>query len=145
VHACGRVSPSGDSKVSGFMTTIAHTAVGGAMGAGGANAPVSFMLGAVSHYPLDIIPHWDLENMWIDTALTLGALAALLIFFGNGPVFWGALGGALPDLEHLLPHRRKLYPSHGARHGRPLGGAHAFVQLALIVLCGWLIFAGGRS
>lgn len=127
------------------MTTIAHTAVGGAIGAFGANAPLSFILGAVSHYPLDILPHWDLKKMWIDTVLTIGGLALLLIFFGGGPIFWGALGGALPDLEHLLPHRKKLYPSHGPRHGRQLKFPLASIQLGLICACAWIMIIRGTQ
>ncbi len=125
------------------MTAIAHTAVGGAIGAFGANAPLSFFLGAISHYPLDIIPHWDLKNMWIDTVLTFGGLTLLLIFFGNGPIFWGALGGALPDVEHLFPHRKKVFPSHGPRHGRPLALPLASIQLGLIGACAWIMVTRG--
>jgi len=127
------------------MTAVAHTAVGGAIGAFGMNAPVSFILGALSHYPLDIIPHWDLEKIWIDTVLTIGSLVTLLIIFGNGPIFWGALGGALPDLEHLLHLGKKIYPSHGVRHGRPLSRPYASIQIVMILASSGIMIARGIS
>jgi hypothetical protein len=111
------------------MTTITHTAVGAALGSVGVGSPASFLIGAASHLPLDLVPHWDIKRVWIDTVLTFGALGALLALWGASPVFWGAIGAALPDLEHLLPLPRKYVPGHGTRHGRALGVRHAATQV----------------
>lgn len=119
------------------MTTITHAAVGGLIGSLGLGAPASFLLGTASHLPLDLVPHWDLKKTWIDTILTLGGLAALLVWTGGSPLFWGAAGGALPDLEHLLPLRRKYVPGHGKSHGRRLGASFASIQVVIMALCVW--------
>jgi len=121
------------------MTTITHTAVGGMLGSFGLGSPASFLLGIASHFPLDLIPHWDIKRPWIDTLLTLGGLGLLLLLFGSSPVFWGAAGGALPDLEHILPIGRKLVPCHGATHGRSLGLRHAGVQVGVLLACSVVI------
>ncbi|MFH1277659.1 MAG: hypothetical protein ABIK65_04710 [Candidatus Eisenbacteria bacterium] len=116
------------------MTTITHAAVGGMIGSFGLGAPASFLLGTASHLPLDLVPHWDFKQTWIDTILTLSGLAALLAFTGPSGVFWGAAGAALPDLEHLLPLRRKYFPGHGKTHGRALPGRFLAVQGAIILV-----------
>ncbi|MBM3319079.1 MAG: hypothetical protein FJY73_00185 [Candidatus Eisenbacteria bacterium] len=116
------------------MTTITHAAAGAALGSLGLGSPASFLAGMASHLPLDLVPHWDLKRTWIDTVLTVGALGALWIATGASPLFWGAAGAALPDLEHLLPLRRKYFPGHGARHGRALGRAHALPQALLFAV-----------
>ena len=121
------------------MTTVTHAAVGGLIGSAGLGSPVSFLLGMGSHLPLDLVPHWDIKRPWIDTVLTLGTLGVLYLLFGSHPVFWGAGGAALPDLEHLLPLRRKLFPGHGRTHGRRLGWNHAWHQAAIVVLAGAVI------
>jgi len=114
------------------MTTVTHAAVGGLIGSAGLGSPVSFLLGMASHLPLDLVPHWDIRRPWIDTVLTLGALVILFLLFGSHPIFWGAGGAALPDLEHLLPLRRKLFPGHGRSHGRRLGQEHAWLQGVIV-------------
>jgi hypothetical protein len=121
------------------MTTITHTAVGAAIGTLGLGAPASFLVGMGSHVPLDLVPHWDIKRTWIDTLCTSAALVALLIWTGSSPVFWGAAGGALPDLEHLLPLPRKLFPAHGRVHGRALGPRHFALQAALIALSAFAV------
>ncbi len=127
------------------MTTFTHTAVGGALGCAGLGSAGSFAAGFVSHFPLDLIPHWDLKSKWMESCLTLGALGLLFALFGPTPVFWGALGGALPDLEHLLPFSRKFYPSHGRLHGKALGPTHALVQAGIVLVCAGLIYRVGLS
>jgi hypothetical protein len=118
------------------MTTITHTAVGGALGSLGLGPFASFAVGFGSHLPLDLVPHWDIKQTWVDTLLTVAALGAILLVQGGSPVFWGAAGGALPDLEHLLPLPRKYFPGHGAHHGRALGVRHAWWQGVLAGIAG---------
>lgn len=123
------------------MTTITHAAVGGMIGSFGLGAPASFLLGTASHLPLDLVPHWDFKRTWIDTVLTVGGLGGLLLFAGPSPVFWGAAGAALPDLEHLLPLRRKYFPGHGKSHGRALPRSHLALQGVILLLSVGRIFA----
>ena len=130
--------PAGRPRPAG-MTTITHTAVGGMIGGLGFGSPVSFLLGVASHLPLDLVPHWDIKRVWIDTVLTIGCLLFLLVLFGSSPIFWGAAGGALPDLEHLVFRGKKLFPGHGGAHGRTLSIAHAWWQLLILAaFCVWL-------
>ncbi len=121
------------------MTTIAHTGVGGVAGSLGLGSPASFLLGAALHLPLDLIPHWDIKKIWIDAIITVTALIGLLVLCGPSPVFWGAVGGALPDMEHLLPLSRKYFPGHGERHGRSLGRGNAVFQAVLSVVCFFVV------
>ncbi|MFH1681415.1 MAG: hypothetical protein ABIH26_12345 [Candidatus Eisenbacteria bacterium] len=123
------------------MTTITHAAAGAAIGSLGLGSPASFLAGMASHLPMDFVPHWDIKRTWIDTLLTLGALGAAFALTGSSPLFWGAAGAALPDLEHLLPLGRKYFPGHGARHGRALGRSHAAEQVVLLAL---FLFAAVR-
>ena len=125
------------------MTTLTHAAVGGVLGTCGFGSTTTFVLGVASHYPLDLIPHWDLKYKWLDTVLTLGVLGALLALYGPGPVFWGAAGGALPHQEHKLPTQRKIFTSQGPAHGRPLPGRFAAVQGAVFLASAFLIVRFG--
>jgi hypothetical protein len=136
-------------------------AVGGALGSlvDGRAAPLAIGLG--SHIVLDVIPHYEFEKMWIEVVVVTGVLGALLVLgHGNSAVFWGALGGVLPDIENLLwkqgvlPGRWKVFPGHNRRlrrfvpHGRPLPVRHAWWQVGMVaagvfVAVRGLVGAGG--
>jgi hypothetical protein len=96
------------------MMAVAHAAVGAAIGHVAPSAPAAAALGFVAHGLLDLPRHQDLD-LDVELVLTAGALTACGILFGlRRPEFWGAVGCAAPDLEHLPPfHRpRKLFPTH---------------------------------
>lgn len=128
------------------MTVLTHMAVGGALGSlvGGRIAP--FALGLGSHVVLDVIPHYEFERMWIEAAVAVGVLGGLIaVGRADTGVFWGALGGVLPDIENLLwkqgilPGRWKVFPGHNRRlrkylpHGRSLPLRHVWWQVGLVV------------
>jgi len=140
------------------MCSVTHVAVGALIGSFFGNSLASFFVGMVSHIPLDVIPHLDFENMWVDAALTVALLAGVLAVFGFSPVFFGALGAVAPDLENLLwrigvlPEERKVFPTHSGliKHGatRPAKGLWASVALAAVsvaIVAVAALIGGNRS
>jgi hypothetical protein len=122
-------------------------AVGGALGSLVDGRAAPFALGLGSHILLDVIPHYEFEKMWVEAAIAAGVLGLLLALgYGGSAVFWGALGGVLPDIENLLwkqgvlPGRWKVFPGHNRRlrrffpHGRALPARHAWWQATLVVV-----------
>jgi hypothetical protein len=117
------------------MLLVTHVAVGAALGEavrGLPDAPlIAFVLGWISHYVLDALPHWEKlygekfpsfetqasVKKWprasvisasIDVLLTVLFLAYFVWRDPNGPfyvnpVFWGGLGAILPDLLTNTP------------------------------------------
>lgn len=111
------------------MLLATHFTVGLAIGSRSATPEIAFVLGFLSHFLLDRIPHWDgveaspedgkvhwkdhknLIAVWREIAIT-----ALLVWYALSrgmlawnvhlPVFWGAFGALLPDMlwipHHLL-------------------------------------------
>ncbi len=137
------------------MTVLAHMAVGGALGSlvGGRAAP--FALGLGSHILLDVIPHYEFEKIWVEAAIAVGVLGTMIALgHGDSAVFWGALGGVVPDFENLLwrrgilPDRLKVFPGHSRRlrryipHGRTLPVRHAWWQAALVAACAFVAVRG---
>jgi hypothetical protein len=140
------------------MCSVTHVAVGALIGSLLGNSAASFLAGIVSHIPLDAVPHFDFENLWVDAALTVALLVAVLVVFGFSPVFFGALGAVAPDIENLLwrvgvlPEERKIFPTHSGfiRHGTtrrakgPWAGiAMAVVSVLIVVVAA--IIGGNRS
>lgn len=93
---------------------------------------MAFLLGFFSHALLDVMPHHDpgrsdLAGLSFHTAFNLGGLYTTGKIYqrleGDSRVLWGALGGILPDLEHILfagscwsgNCPRKIYPSHNGK------------------------------
>jgi hypothetical protein len=102
--------------------------------------------GAASHAALDIVPHDDPfgeRAEIVATAVMLAVVAALTR--ADTRTMVGAIGGALPDLEHVLPWGRDgklLFPTHmgGKLHGvlplrRKLGGAAQLGLAAALAAC----------
>jgi hypothetical protein len=115
------------------MITITHTLAGAAIGYAVRDvsyAPaIAFGLGWASHYALDTIPHWEglikpdiygldltknvprivIIQATLDVLLAAAIIISVLIFngelsaFWQSPIFWGALGGAFPDLVDNVP------------------------------------------
>jgi len=111
-----------------------HGVVGGALGAWLARNPLeAFAVGFLSHALLDVMPHHDpVEEDPLDVgffvAFNLGALFVAHETYrahdDDQRILWGAIGGMLPDLEHLLFYEQcegfelcsaKLYPTHNNR------------------------------
>ncbi len=106
------------------MIVSIHVATGAALGAATGSQKAALAAGPFLHYLADALPHEDLDDMnWeIGTGLLLvAALAAVRGPFD--PTVLGALSACSPDVEHLLPLPRKLFPAHrgGGRHRRGAG------------------------
>jgi hypothetical protein len=127
------------------LTVITHLAVGAAVGSFTDNAGGAALLGLLSHVPLDVLPHYEFEKMWVEVAAVLAVFAAMLAAgMARTGIFWGALAAVVPDIENLLwrmgvlPDERKIFPGHSPRlarffpHGRSLGPRHALTQVAMI-------------
>jgi len=133
---------------------VTHATVGG-LTAGTAGHPViAFLGGVISHIVLDAVPHHDYKRLlWgvFDFILSLG-----IIFFFYwqpqffpGRFFWGALGGALPDVEVVFHYLLgegipRIFPSHtGLTPHRSLKWPAGFwVQglLIIAVVAGWCCY-----
>ena len=105
--------------------------------------------GLASHFAADVVPHRDLDTATeaVLVALTLWGIAR---WQGWGsPSFWGALGGALPDLENALHGRgeaaaaRKLFPTHRGLHGPEC--PYLAPQLLVAAACVAVLAASGSE
>lgn len=89
---------------------------GGAIGEMTGNPFTAFFLAILSHYILDLIPHFDnfLENgkwSWKQIVFTSIDLLVFIIFWIHfkpaitlsSPFWWGAFGGLAPDLIDNVP------------------------------------------
>lgn len=114
------------------MTLSAHVAVGSAVGLATGNPVAGFMFGWISHHIADATAHSDAGSVGADVGSVMGdqkvlrmvfidifLAAAILILFAlytdrSTLVFWGALGGAFPDLVDNCPFwspvLRKYFP-----------------------------------
>lgn len=129
------------------MALTTHLLVGAAIGSQVHSLAAIFILGLISHFVLDRLPHWDyagnldqeikrhLPKFILKTSVDF-LLGSLFIYlnFKNSPVqtyvLWGAFSSILPDgllmLEHLLKlyfHRRfwpleKVARLHSRNHNR---------------------------
>ncbi len=131
------------------MCVFTHFAAGALVGAFAPHAALAPLFGLGSHVALDVLPHYDFDNMRLEIFLGLVALGILL----TGGVFSfaiiaGGLAGVLPDLENLLwktgvigekrkvfPGHTKGFPKHGPRAGRiNLAGQFLFSAAILAYL-----------
>lgn len=123
------------------MILITHAIVGGALGSfPGENPGVAFVLGFVSHFLLDMIPHWDYElasayedkenHLNNDIVLNKGFVKDLfkigldafsgivipvLLFKGLpgvsiAAVFFGVVGALFPDFLQFAYFRLRIAP-----------------------------------
>jgi len=103
------------------MLFTPHTLIGGAIGAEVNNVPLAFVLGFISHFILDFIPHFDTtdngkftlrQNLIIGIDLLLGGY--LLLHYWSSldyspAFFFGALGAITPDLLDIVPFWNKSF------------------------------------
>ncbi|OGY91784.1 MAG: hypothetical protein A3H70_02610 [Candidatus Komeilibacteria bacterium RIFCSPLOWO2_02_FULL_48_11] len=150
------------------MYLTIHAAAGAAIGQFISNPLLAFILGFVSHFILDIIPHGD-EGIkhwkWFKTDLGRLAAATLIDFFVLCAVamYWliyspvnvfpgmiyGMAGAVLPDtlwgLHELTgtPLLNWYSKSHSSLHHilkKPLAVQHGFlIQIPLLLAFTWLI------
>lgn len=126
-----------------------HAVVGAALGYWlGQNPVYSFAIGLLSHALLDMMPHHDPVltdrlDVGVFVAFNLGTLFTTAELWrsndNDSRILWGAIGGMLPDLEHILFFKacggfalceKKIYPSHNGLLPHP-GNAPLLVGYAL--------------
>ena len=125
------------------MIVSLHVATGAAGGAITRSRPKAIALGLVLHALGDRMPHHDIESQRFETRS--GAVCALALALRYGPlspVTVGALAASAPDVEHLLPLPRKIFPSHAIEGWHREGGVPAWAQLlAAGAILGYLLSA----
>jgi hypothetical protein len=119
------------------MICALHALLGAALGKS-QKKPQAFLTGILSHFFADLVPHRDFSPE-LETLLVLGTLAGIGAGKGWGsPAFWGAVGGALPDLENGLAYcqrqGRLVFPTHTGLHGAKVTELYSQLGLALICL-----------
>lgn len=104
---------------------LTHVATGALAGRRCAGPIEALLSGVVMHALMDVAPHAEVHDTRFEVASSVAGIATLAAACGlRSPLTWGAIGGALPDIEHVLPHvirpRRELFPSHryGWMHSR---------------------------
>lgn len=114
------------------MIVSLHVATGAAFGALVGSRRRAVSLGALLHFLGDVMPHEDIPSRPFEIASGVAALSVLAARRGPlDPAVWGAAACAAPDLEHLLPLRRELFPSHRWAPFHRSGGVPASVQLVV--------------
>ena len=116
------------------MTLSAHIVVGSAVGLATGNPALGFFAGFLSHHIIDAIPHSDAGSLgadinnifkntrglvWVAADIFLAFLIFCFILFKtdfSSAVFWGAVGGAAPDIidnsPFWSPTLRKVFPTN---------------------------------
>lgn len=159
------------------MLFTTHILAGAALGATTDSPGIAFGIGLVSHHLLDWIPHFDTGSLFngkkrpknltpqeffiasLDVMMGLGFLAIIWLTT-NQPItiFWGAIGGVIPDLADNIPvvkdkFRQTTFGSwfhafHVKFHktlpiAKIIGGLA--IQFLIIILSVWLIIGGNQQ
>jgi hypothetical protein len=104
------------------MILAVHVPAGALAGGLGAKSSTAFGWGVLSHAALDLVPHKDVFGERAEIGMTAAMLTLVAIITRlDARALSGAIGGALPDLEHLMPWVR--------RGGRPVFPTHASARL----------------
>ena len=120
------------------------------------------LVGFASHLALDIAPHYDPDSeigYVVDSLVGCAALAFIATNRDmrradvNGAALWGAVGGALPDLELLvnlfkdIDTEEYILPWHNGTltHRQTHIPGSTASQVALIVVLLWLVAAKARK
>jgi hypothetical protein len=112
------------------MIVALHVATGAALGSAVGSRRAAVPLGVLAHFLGDVMPHHDIPSRRFEIASGVAALGLLALARGPlDPATLGAAACSSPDLEHLLPLRRGLFPSHRWGRFHQEGGVPAAVQL----------------
>jgi hypothetical protein len=103
---------------------LAHVATGALAERHAGGALDALLAGITAHATMDVVPHGEVHDDAFEAATAVAGVLAIAARYGlRSPITIGAIGGVLPDLEHVLPRRirpaRALFPTHrfGSLHG----------------------------
>ena len=122
------------------MCLFTHVAAGAIAGALAPTPYLAPVFALASHVLLDIMPHYDIDNMRYELFLASVAIAAIAIgHVLSLKVILGIAFGILPDFENLLWKRglirddQKIFPGHRKfiPHGIVVGAANLYLQAAV--------------
>lgn len=106
------------------MTGIVHELLGAAAGSLIRSKSVAFIAGVATHVIADSIPHLDIDPR-IDVSLAAALIVVISQRYGTDSTeFWGAVGGAIPDVEHatsMCGYGKTVFHTHvdsGKYHGK---------------------------
>ena len=121
------------------MIVALHVATGAAIGAAVGSRRAAVPLGVLAHFLGDVMPHHDIPSRRFE--IVSGVATFALVAARRGPLDTATLGAAAcaaPDIEHLLPLRRALFPSHRwsrfHQEGGPTGTVQVLAAGALLAL-----------
>lgn len=106
------------------MSILPHTITGAVIGSFTTNSMLAFLYGVITHLILDFIPHYDpdlrthrkkplIVKLFYIFALTVDISLSLVILYyliKYPNLFWGAIGGIIPDVDNFLQYRFKIFP-----------------------------------
>lgn len=128
------------------MIQLSHIGTGALAGTQ-CNGPIEALLtGVTLHGLMDVAPHGEVDDMGWELVSAVTAIGALIARLGlRSPVVWGAVGGVLPDLEHVLPKpvrsEEGLYPTHRIKWLHSSNTPLALPAWAQVVLGGAVVGA----
>ena len=132
------------------MIVSLHVATGAAVGLASPSRGAAVVLGALTHFLGDRVPHYDILDRRFEIWSGVAALTAVAVRCGPfDPATIGAAAGSAPDLEHVVrlprPGGRKLFPSHRIRGWHRSGGLLTSTQLlAAGILLGFVLASPRR-
>jgi hypothetical protein len=133
------------------MIVSLHVATGAAVGLASPSRGAAVVLGALTHFLGDRVPHYDILDRRFEIWSGVAALTAVAVRRGPfDPATIAAAAGSAPDLEHVVrlprPGGRKLFPSHRIRGWHRSGGLPTSAQLlAAGILLGFVLASPRRA
>ena len=99
------------------MIQLAHVATGALAGRARGGVLDALLAGLTTHAVIDVVPHGEVHDDAFEAVTAAVGVLAIAVRHGlRSPITWGAVGGVLPDLEHVLPRAvrpaRAVFPTH---------------------------------
>ncbi|MCW2926690.1 MAG: hypothetical protein JWM86_658 [Thermoleophilia bacterium] len=98
------------------MIQLAHVATGALVGRHARGSLDALLAGIAMHAAIDVIPHGEVHDEYLEMVTGAAGVLALATRYGwTSPITIGAIGGVMPDLEHLpqgIGRHVALFPTH---------------------------------